>query len=66
MIAGLTAPLILNSFRAVLKVRGTLGRVLTVLSAAMTLLGGYVLRETLIEAGKSSADDPRAEFAQPE
>jgi len=66
LMAGLTVPLILNSSRAVLKVRGTLGRVLTVLSAAMTLLGGYVLRETLIEAGKTSADDPRAAFAQPE
>lgn len=66
LMAGLTVPLILNSGRVLVKVRGTLGRVLTVLSAGMTLLGGYILRETLIEAGKTSADDPRVAFAQPE
>jgi len=32
----------------------------------LTLVGGYVLRETLIEAGKDSADDPRAASRQPE
>jgi len=38
----------------------------TVVSSALTLVGGYVLRETLIEAGKNSADDPRAASRQPE
>jgi formate-dependent nitrite reductase membrane component NrfD len=38
----------------------------TVLAAALTLAGGYVFRETLIEAGKGSADDPRAASRQPE
>jgi formate-dependent nitrite reductase membrane component NrfD len=38
----------------------------TVVSSALTLIGGYVLRETLIEAGKNSADDPRAASRQPE
>ena len=38
----------------------------TVLSSALTLAGGYVLRETLIESGKNSADDPRAASRQPE
>ena len=38
----------------------------TVLSSTLTLAGGYVLRETLIEAGKDSADDPRAASRQPE
>jgi len=42
------------------------GRAKTVLAAALTLAGGYVLRETLIEAGKASADDPRAASLQPE
>jgi hypothetical protein len=37
-----------------------------VLAAALTLAGGYVFRETLIEAGKGSADDPRAASRQPE
>ncbi len=38
----------------------------TVLGSALTLAGGYVLRETLIEAGKESADDPRVSSRQPE
>jgi formate-dependent nitrite reductase membrane component NrfD len=42
------------------------GRPKTLLTSALALLGGYVLRETLIEAGKVSADDPRAASQQPE
>jgi formate-dependent nitrite reductase membrane component NrfD len=38
----------------------------TLLASALTLAGGYVLRETLIESGKDSADDPRAASRQPE
>jgi len=41
-------------------------RVRSVLASALTLAGGYVFRETLIEAGKDSADDPRAASRQPE
>jgi len=41
-------------------------RVRSVLASALTLTGGYVFRETLIEAGKDSADDPRAASRQPE
>lgn len=42
------------------------GRAKSLLSSALTLAGGYILRETLIEAGKASADDPRAASRQPE
>jgi hypothetical protein len=42
------------------------GRTKTLLATALTLAGGYVLRETLIEGGKASADDPRAASRQPE
>ncbi len=42
------------------------GRTKTLLTSALTLMGGYVLRETFIEAGKDSADDPRAASRQPE
>lgn len=42
------------------------GRAKTVVASALALAGGYVLRETLIEAGKASADDPRAASRQPE
>ena len=38
----------------------------TVAASALTLTGAFVLRETLIEAGKASADDPRAASRQPE
>ncbi len=38
----------------------------TLVASALTLAGGYVLRETLIEAGKESADDPRVSSRQPE
>jgi formate-dependent nitrite reductase membrane component NrfD len=38
----------------------------TLLASALTLAGGYVLRESLIESGKLSADDPRAAALQPE
>jgi formate-dependent nitrite reductase membrane component NrfD len=38
----------------------------SLLGSALTLVGGYVLRETLIESGKDSADDPRAASRQPE
>jgi formate-dependent nitrite reductase membrane component NrfD len=37
----------------------------TILASTLTLFGGYVLRETLIEAGKESADDPRVSSRQP-
>ena len=42
------------------------GRTKTLLASALTLAGGYVLRETFIEAGKASAGDPRAASRQPE
>lgn len=42
------------------------GKAKTVAASTLTLLGGYVLREVLIEAGKASADDPRAASRQPE
>ncbi len=38
----------------------------TVLGSALTLTGSYVLRETLIEGGKGSSEDPRAASRQPE
>jgi len=42
------------------------GKAKTVLASTLTLVGGYVLRETIIESGKASADDPRAASRQPE
>lgn len=62
--AGIAAPLAIN---ALAEARGKRGRqpLLTLAASALTLLGGYILRETLIEAGKASADDPREASVQP-
>jgi formate-dependent nitrite reductase membrane component NrfD len=42
------------------------GRWKTVAASLLTLYGGYILRETLIEGGKGSSEDPRAASRQPE
>ena len=54
------------AFPAALNVLPFHARWKTLLATALTLAGGYVLRETLIESGKDSADDPRAASRQPE
>ena len=41
-------------------------RLRTILTASLALYGGFVLRETVIEAGRDSADDPRAYLRHPE
>jgi len=41
-------------------------RAKTALASVLTLAGGYVLRETIVESGKESADDPRVSSRQPE
>jgi formate-dependent nitrite reductase membrane component NrfD len=66
MMAGLVTPIAINSLLVIARPRGTPAKVLTAIASALTLCGGYILRDTLIESGKDSADDPRAGFAQPE
>lgn len=58
-LAGIVAPTVLN-------VLPGHSRFKTLLASALTLAGGYILRETLIESGKDSADDPKAASRQPE
>ncbi|MEA2784661.1 MAG: hypothetical protein QOF71_765 [Candidatus Eremiobacteraeota bacterium] len=41
-------------------------RVRAVVAAACALYGGYVLRESVVHAGRDSADDPRAYLRHPE
>ncbi|HYZ16298.1 MAG TPA: NrfD/PsrC family molybdoenzyme membrane anchor subunit [Candidatus Acidoferrum sp.] len=41
-------------------------RVRTVLASTLVLIGGYVLREAMVTAGRDSADDPRAYLGHPE
>jgi formate-dependent nitrite reductase membrane component NrfD len=41
-------------------------RLRTLLTASLALYGGYVLREAVVQAGRDSADDPRAYLRHPE
>jgi formate-dependent nitrite reductase membrane component NrfD len=68
LLAGIAVPLLLNVsalFKnpAKQKKHNTLK---TVLASGLTLLGGYILRETLVEGGKLSAADPTVASRQPE
>lgn len=63
---GIAAPLLLNFGSLISSAGKKPSTVRTLLSSALTLAGGYVLRETLIEAGKASAGDPRTASVQPE
>ncbi len=65
MLLGTLAPLALNLFGGMLKLPKPLNTVRTIAASALTLAGGYIFRETLIEAGKTSAADPRTAFRQP-
>ncbi len=65
VVAGTLAPLALNLIGQAVKLPKPIDAVRTTLASALTLVGGYVLRESLIEAGKESARDPRAAFRQP-
>ncbi|GAC1443257.1 MAG: polysulfide reductase NrfD [Vulcanimicrobiaceae bacterium] len=59
LLSGIAVPAVLN-------VLPFHGRLKTLVASGLTLVGGYILRDTLIEAGKNSADDPRAASRQPE
>ena len=63
--AGLSVPLAIGTVLLVAKPRGPLGKILAISASLLTLFGGYIMRETLIESGKLSADDPKAGLAQP-
>lgn len=65
VIGGIIAPLALNVLGGLVKFPRPLDRARGVVASVLTLVGGYVLRESLIEAGKASARDPRAAFVQP-
>lgn len=64
---GIAAPVLMN-LSSLLAKRGTAKhhRIKTVLAAGLTLFGGYVLRETIMEAGRASADNARATLRPPE
>jgi len=65
--AGILGPLALNAASLASRKHDTRPSVLrALLSGGLALLGGYILRETLIEAGKASAGDASEAFVQPE
>lgn len=65
MLAGTLAPLLLDALGSVFALPEPLETLCSASAAVLTLVGGYLFRETLIEAGKESARDPRAAFRQP-
>lgn len=65
LIAGTLAPMALNVIGNIVKLPKPVDIARTAAASALTLLGGYIFRESLIEAGKASAGDPRAAFRQP-
>ncbi len=65
ILSGTLAPLVLNALGTFLKLPKPLDAIRIAAASLLTLTGGYVFRETLIEAGKDSARDPRAAFRQP-
>lgn len=66
MAAGTLAPIALNLLGTMTPWPKPLDALRVAAASIMTLAGGYVLRETLIEAGKESARDPHAAFRQPQ
>lgn len=65
--AGILAPLAINAVSLMTRSHRKRPSLLrTLITGGLVLAGGYILRETLIEAGKASADDPEQAFYQPE
>ncbi|MDQ6822970.1 MAG: polysulfide reductase NrfD [Candidatus Eremiobacteraeota bacterium] len=65
IIGGLALPLAINSVSVIARPKGAISTFLTIAAGALTLGGGVIFRQTLIESGKRSADDPKAGLAQP-
>lgn len=65
LIGGLALPMAHNGM-AFAPLRPTQHGLRTILVSALTLMGGYVFRYVLIEAGKASADDPQLALRPPQ
>ncbi len=65
MIAGTLAPIALNVLGSAFRLQEPLDSLRTVLASGLTLAGGYIFRQSLIDGGKISASDPHAAFRQP-
>lgn len=62
--AGILAPLALNLL-GMLPLPKPIDAARSTIASVLTLVGGYILRESLIDAGKLSVRDPHAAFIQP-
>lgn len=65
VVGGLALPMAINSIALLFRPKGNVATCLTLIAGTLTLAGGAVFRQTLIESGKKSADDPKAGLAQP-
>lgn len=63
--AGIAAPFALNLIGSLIRLPKPVNAMRVVAASALTLVGGYMLRHCLIEAGKASARDPRAAARPP-
>ncbi|HUA09286.1 MAG TPA: NrfD/PsrC family molybdoenzyme membrane anchor subunit [Candidatus Acidoferrales bacterium] len=66
VVAGILAPMALNILGRAVKLPKPVDAARSAIASVLTMVGGYILRESLIEAGKESARDPRAAFIQPQ
>ena len=65
MLAGICIPLLLNVPAWLPRRPASRFRLSAVLGAGLVLYGGYVLRRSVIAAGRTSADDPRPVLRRP-
>lgn len=66
LLAGIAVPIVLNAsawFGGKKPAKSHVAK--TLVASALTLAGGFVLRKSFIEAGRGSADDPRAVLQTP-
>jgi formate-dependent nitrite reductase membrane component NrfD len=66
LVGGIAVPFALNLAGQLVRFPKPIDAGRSIVSSLLVLIGGYNYRETLIEAGKGSANDPRAAFRQPE
>ncbi len=65
ILGGIVAPFALNAIGGAFKLPKSIDALRSIAASTLTIVGGYVLRESLIEAGKLSANDPHVAFRQP-
>ena len=65
ILGGIVVPFALNAIGGAIRLPKAVDALRSITASTLTLIGGYVLRESLIEAGKLSANDPHVAFRQP-